>query len=106
MLEGMKNERSIFMPSPLRFVIALSAAAAAAMTLVLIAFAYPATQQSPRELPLAVAGPAPAVAQVEAQIGRQGESSFQLIAVPDRADAERLILDREAYGALVTPPGG
>jgi hypothetical protein len=103
----MMNERPVYGPSsPIRSVIALAAAAAAAMTLILIAFAYPAMNLRPRELPVAVAGPASALAQVENRIAQQSESTFELIAVPDRSSAQRLILDREAYGALVLGPGG
>jgi hypothetical protein len=104
---SMKNERPIStVRTTVKSVIALAAAAATATTLILIAFAYPAVNQGPRELPVAFAGPATAAAQLQAQIGEVGDSSFELVAVADRTSAERLVLDREAYGALVIGPEG
>src|SRR3954453_22361428 len=71
------------------------------LTVLLIAFAWPASRSEPRDVPLAVAGPAPAVAQVEAGLEQAMPGGFDVTAVPDRAAAVRRIQDRDAYGAIV-----
>jgi hypothetical protein len=73
----------------------------ALLTVLLIAFAWPAARSEPRDVPLAVAGPAPAVAQVEAGLDQAMPGGFEVTAVPDRAAAVQLIEDRDAYGAIV-----
>jgi hypothetical protein len=73
----------------------------ALLTVLLIAFAWPAARSEPRDVPLAVAGPAPAVAQVKAGLERAMPGGFELTAVPDRAAAVQRIKDRDAYGAIV-----
>jgi hypothetical protein len=45
-------------------------------------------------------------AQVAARLEQLADSSFELLTVSDRDGAERLILDRKAYGALVVGPEG
>src|SRR3954451_8944146 len=71
------------------------------LTVLLIAFAWPAARSEPRDVPLAVAGPAPAIAQVKAGLERAMPGGFELTAVPDRAAAVQRIKDRDAYGAIV-----
>jgi hypothetical protein len=71
------------------------------LTVLLIAFAWPASRSEPRDVPLAVAGPAPAVAQVEAGLEQAMPGGFDVTAVPDRAAAVQRIQDRDAYGAIV-----
>lgn len=81
-------------------------AVAALVALVLSAFAWPLTQAGPRELPLAVAAPEPVAGQLQEGLAqRAGENAFDITPVADRAAAERLVLDREASGALVVSPG-
>ena len=73
----------------------------ALLTVLLIAFAWPAARSEPRDVPLAVAGPGPAVAQVKAGLDQAMPGGFDVTAVPDRAAAVQLIQDRDAYGAIV-----
>lgn len=73
----------------------------ALLTVLLIAFAWPAARSEPRDVPLAVAGPGPAVAQVKAGLDQALPGGFDVTAVPDRAAAVQLIQDRDAYGAIV-----
>ncbi|GAA2828030.1 hypothetical protein [Kribbella solani] len=73
----------------------------AVLTVLLIAFAWPSARSEPRDVPLAVAGPAPAVAQVKAALDQAMPGGFELTAVPDRAAAVQRIKDRDAYGAIV-----
>ncbi|GAA1585767.1 hypothetical protein GCM10009804_47420 [Kribbella hippodromi] len=73
----------------------------AILTVLLIAFAWPSARSEPRDVPLAVAGPAPAVAQVKAALDQAMPGGFELTAVADRAAAVQQIKDRDAYGAIV-----
>lgn len=90
----------------------LRAALLPAVLVVLIAtcFLWPPTQSHPRDLPVAVAGPAPAVAAVRTQLSAldgpvgEGDRVIDVREAPDRASAERLIREREAYGAIVLGP--
>ncbi|WP_187361432.1 ABC transporter permease [Phytoactinopolyspora mesophila] len=70
------------------------------------AFAWPAANTEPRDVPLAVAGPPEAVAQVEQQLNAAVPDGFDLEPVADAAEAQGLIEDREVYGAIVLTPDG
>jgi hypothetical protein len=76
----------------------------AVLTVLLIAFAWPAARSEPRDLPLAVAGPAQAVAQVQGSLEQAMPGGFEITAVPDRATAVKAIEDRDVYGAIVLDP--
>ncbi|MFD5010457.1 ABC transporter permease [Streptomyces chartreusis] len=73
--------------------------------LALWAFAWPAARTAPRDLPLGVAGPAAATAQVEQQLGRH-EGAFDIHRYADEAAAREAIEDRTVYGAVVVTPQG
>jgi hypothetical protein len=73
----------------------------AVLTVFLIAFAWPASRSEPRDVPLAVAGPTPAVEQVRTGLEQAMPGGFEITAVPDRAAAVEKIQDRDAYGAIV-----
>ena len=73
----------------------------ALLTVLLIAFAWPAAHSEPRDVPLAVVGPAPAVEEVKAGLEQAMPGGFEITAVPDRAAAVQKIKDRDAYGAIV-----
>lgn len=73
--------------------------------LALWAFAWPAARTAPRDLPLGVAGPAVATAQVEQQLGRH-EGAFDIHRYADEAAAREAIEDRTVYGAVVVTPQG
>ncbi|MGW4868256.1 ABC transporter permease [Streptomyces chartreusis] len=73
--------------------------------LALWAFAWPAARTAPRDLPLGVAGPAAAAAQVERQLGRH-EGAFDIHRYADEAAAREAIEDRTVYGAVVVTPQG
>ncbi len=87
-------------------VASLATGVAALLALLLTAFAWPATQMAPRDLPLALAGPPPAVEQVQASIAEARPGAFDVIPVPDAAEAQRQVADREVAGALVLGPDG
>ncbi|MFF8972684.1 ABC transporter permease [Streptomyces sp. NPDC014995] len=68
--------------------------------LALWAFAWPAARTAPRDLPLGVAGPAAATAQLEKRL-RQQEGAFEIHRYDDEAAARAAIEDRTVYGAVV-----
>ncbi|TXS46212.1 ABC transporter permease [Streptomyces sp. uw30] len=73
--------------------------------LALWAFAWPAARTAPRDLPLGVAGPTAATAQVEQQLNRH-EGAFDIHRYADEAAARDAIEDRTVYGAVVVTPQG
>lgn len=73
--------------------------------LALWAFAWPAARTAPRGLPLGVAGPASATAQVERQLTRQ-HGAFEIHRYADEAAARDAIEDRTVYGAVVVTAQG
>ncbi|MDH6583062.1 VIT1/CCC1 family predicted Fe2+/Mn2+ transporter [Streptomyces sp. SAI-133] len=73
--------------------------------LALWAFAWPAARTAPRDLPLGVAGPAAATAQVEKQV-RQHEGAFEIHRYADERAARAAIEDRTVYGAVVVTAQG
>ncbi|WP_426508256.1 hypothetical protein ACPPVO_57700 [Dactylosporangium sp. McL0621] len=72
----------------------------ALLSLIMVAFAWPATRAGVHDIPLAVAGPAPATAQLVQQLEARRPGAFDVRTVADTAAAERLIRDREVYGAI------
>ena len=85
-------------------VLAVSLGLTAVLSLLVIAFAWPATQLAPRSLPVVVAGPAAATAQVTATLERVSPGGFAVTAVADEAAARDAIERRDAYGAIVLGP--
>ncbi|MEG3628089.1 ABC transporter permease [Streptomyces poriticola] len=77
----------------------------ALIALALWAFAWPAARTAPRDLPLGVAGPAPAAAQVEERLAGQGDA-FEVHRYADESAARDAIEDRTVYGALVVTGQG
>lgn len=73
--------------------------------LALWAFAWPAARTAPRDVPLGVAGPAAATAQVEKELA-QHEGAFELHHYKDEAAARDAIEDRTVYGAVVVTTDG
>lgn len=66
----------------------------------LVAFAWPSVRSSVHDVPIAVAGPAPAVAQIRTALEQRLPGGFEITEVADTAAAEQLILDRQVYGAI------
>ncbi|MFE6197458.1 ABC transporter permease [Streptomyces sp. NPDC057838] len=73
--------------------------------LALWAFAWPAARTAPRDLPLGVAGPAAAAAQVERRLEGQ-DGAFEIHRYADEAAARDAVEDRTVYGAVVVTPRG
>ncbi|MER5832231.1 ABC transporter permease [Streptomyces sp. NPDC002130] len=93
------------MPSRNRRVIAVVVLVPVLAALALWAFAWPASRIAPRDLPLGVAGPPAAAAQVERQLERH-EGAFEIHRYADEAAARDAIEDRSVYGAVVVTPQG
>jgi len=82
-------------------VLAVSVGLTAMLCLLVVAFAWPATQLAPRSLPVVVAGPAEATAQVTAALDKAVPGGFAVTTVADEAAARAAIERRDAYGAVV-----
>ncbi|MFJ7294615.1 ABC transporter permease [Streptomyces collinus] len=93
------------MPSRNRHVIAVVVLVPVLAALALWAFAWPASRIAPRDLPLGVAGPPAAAAQVEKQLERH-EGAFEIHRYADEAAARDAIEDRSVYGAVVVTRQG
>ncbi|MFE0509416.1 ABC transporter permease [Streptomyces sp. NPDC058964] len=91
--------------APARRLIAVIVLVPLLATLALWAFAWPAARTAPHDLPLGVAGPATATAQVERQLERH-EGAFEIHHYADAAAARDAIEDRTVYGAVVVTPRG
>lgn len=94
-------------PTPWGRIAGIVVGVAALLALVVTAFAWPVANSGPRQVPLAVVGPAPVVEQLSGQLaGVAGEGAFEVTALEDRAAAQQAVLDREIYGAVVVGPEG
>src|SRR3982750_4265543 len=74
--------------------------------LLVLWFAWPATKTAPRDLPIVVAGPAPAANAVAERLRTERPGAFQITTLPDASAADQAIRDRPAYAAFVVGPGG
>jgi hypothetical protein len=75
------------------------------VALLLTLFAWPSARLEPRDLPIGVAGPPPAVEAIEKRLA-QREGAFDLHRYGDEAAARKAIEDRDVYGAFVATAGG
>lgn len=78
----------------------------AVATLLLVAFAWPATRSTLHDIPLGIAGPAPAAEEVGRRLSEQRPGVFEVHRYPDEAAARAGIRTREVYGAIVLAPDG
>jgi hypothetical protein len=79
---------------------------ALALGMLLVAFGWPAVRSGPHDVPLGLAGPRPAVAQVEQGLAGAGEGAFRVTRYADEAALRAAILDRDAYGGFVLGADG
>jgi hypothetical protein len=93
-------------PPPVARATLVATVVVALQAVVLLAFAWPALETAPRDVPLVVAGPAPAADQVAASMESAQPGAFEVTRVDDAAAAERALRDRAAYGAVVLGPEG
>lgn len=90
--------------SPLWRVLGVAIGVVALQALMVTVFAWPATRLEPRDLPVAVAGPAPAAQAFASQLDRARPGAFEVTTVPDAAAADRRLRDRDAYAAFLVGP--
>ncbi len=76
------------------------------VALVFVAFALPGARTAPRDVPVGLAGPAPAVAQVEQALERAEPGAFAVTAYPDAAALRQAVEDRVVYGGFVLGAAG
>jgi hypothetical protein len=69
------------------------------------AFTWPAARLEPRDLPVGVAGPAPAAAAFDQRLAERG-NFFDVHRYASEAHARRAIEERDVYGALVVSAEG
>ncbi|MFG2100969.1 hypothetical protein ACGFJ5_10240 [Micromonospora echinaurantiaca] len=92
-------------PSPWTAVAQAVALLTVAVSVLLVAFAWPSARSSVHDVPIAVAGPPPAVRQISAMLDERLPDAFEVTEVADTAAAEQLIRDREVYGAIDVSSG-
>jgi hypothetical protein len=93
-------------PPPLAAAAFIAVVVVALQALLVPLFAAPAANLAPRDLPIAVAGPQQAAAEMTARLQTAEPGAFAITTVPDAAAADQQLRDREAYAAFVITPGG
>jgi hypothetical protein len=85
-------------PKATTLAVVLAVAVVALQALLVPLFAGPAANIAPRDLPLAVAGPAPAAQQLADRLAAERPGAFDVQVV---TDADAAIRNRDVYGAIV-----
>jgi hypothetical protein len=93
-------------PPVLVLAILIAAGVVAVQALLVGLFAWPAANAQPRDLPVVVAGPAPAAEQFAGRLRAERPGAFDVTAVPDAPAADQALRDREAYAAFFLAPDG
>jgi hypothetical protein len=93
-------------PPALAVAVAIALAVVAFQALLVPLFAAPAANLEPRDLPVIVAGPAPAADGFAAKLESARPGAFEITTVPDAASADAQLRDHEAYAAFVVGAGG
>jgi hypothetical protein len=92
--------------APLARALGVAVVVVALEAIMVAAFAWPAANLEPRDLPVVVAGPAPAAEAFAGRLAQVRPGAFEVATAPDAAAADRRLLDREAYGAFLVGPDG
>ncbi|MFE9959477.1 hypothetical protein [Micromonospora sp. NPDC005299] len=92
--------------SPWLLAALLASLAVVVQALLVPLFAAPAAHLAPRDLPIAVAGPPPAAAELAARLTAARPGGFAVTTLPDAPAADQALRDREAYAAFVVGPDG
>jgi len=93
-------------PPPVALAAVIGIVIVAFQALLVPLFAGPASHLAPRDLPVVVAGPAPATAAIVDRLRTAEPGGFDVGTVADAAAADQAIRDREAYAAFVVGPDG
>lgn len=92
--------------SPWAKVAGVVIALATLLVVLLTAFGLPTLHTSPRDVPIVVVGPEAAVAPVTAGLDAAAPGAFDVTSAATTDEADALIRERTAYGALVVGPDG
>jgi hypothetical protein len=84
----------------------LAAGVVLLQALLVMWFAWPAKNTAPRDLPVVVAGPAPAATAVAERLRKERPGAFDIGIVTDAAAADQALRDRTGYAAFVLGPAG
>ncbi|MFF2494495.1 hypothetical protein [Agromyces sp. NPDC058064] len=87
--------------TPLARVVGVGLALAAVVAVIVLAFAWPSVTAEAKDLPIAITGPAEAVAAAEEAVDAQQPGAIAFVEVDDRTAAVDAIESREVYGAVV-----
>lgn len=91
--------------APNRRLVAVVLLVPVVVALALWAFTWPAARMAPRDLPLGIAGSAPAAGHLAQQL-EQRDGAFEIHRYDSEAAARTAIEDRSVYGAVVVTPKG
>ncbi|GAA3962667.1 ABC transporter permease [Gordonia caeni] len=89
---------------PVRKVAALIVGLAVLIPLILLMFIGPASRGAPHDVPIGLAGPAPAVAQATGMLEQGQPGAFEVHRYDDAAALQAATADREVYGGLALGP--
>jgi hypothetical protein len=78
----------------------------AAICLMLLAFSAPTIHSGPRDLPVAMSGPEPAVAQLHAGLEQKNPGAFEVTTYATADEVTAAIRDRAAVGGISIAPDG
>jgi hypothetical protein len=93
-------------PPPLVLGLLVAVGVVAVQSLLVPLFAGIASNSEPRDLPVVVAGPAPAVEEFAGQLAAARPDAFEITQLADAEAADQALRDREAYAAFVLGPDG
>jgi hypothetical protein len=93
-------------PSPAVRAVGIAVGVTVLLGLLVTWFAWPAKALEPRDLPVVVAGPAPAAAALAQQLQTARPGAFAVTTVTDQAAADQALRDRDAYAAFVVGSSG
>lgn len=88
-------------PSPIVRAVGIAIGVSVLVGLLVSWFSWPAKSLHPRDLPIVVAGPAPAVAAFSEQLAGAQPGAFEVTTVADAAAADQALRDRRAYAAFI-----
>jgi len=93
-------------PPPVALALVLATVVVAIQALLVPLFAWPSANLKPRDLPIVVAGPAPATSAIAQRLAAAEPGAFDVTVLPDGAAADAALRDRQAYAAFVVGADG
>lgn len=90
--------------TPIGKVLGIALALVGVVAVIVLAFAWPSVTAEPKDLPVAITGPAQAISAAEQAVDEQAPGTISFVEVDDRDAAVEAIETRRAYGAIVLGP--